>query len=82
VLLDDDQHTYGYVVEMLTTLLGHPEPTAYRMAVEVDTTGRVVVWTDSREGAELEQERIHGYGADPRIRTCRGSMSAVLEPVD
>lgn len=80
VLLDDDDHSYGYVVEMLTTLLGHSEATAYRMAVEVDTTGRVIVWTDSRRGAERERERIQAYGADPRIRACRGSMTAVLEP--
>lgn len=82
VLLDDDDHTYAYVVEMLGAVFGHSHATAYRMAVEVDTTGRVIVWTGPRETAEFKQERIHGYGADPRVRRCRGSMSAVLEPTD
>jgi ATP-dependent Clp protease adaptor protein ClpS len=82
VLLDDDEHTYAYVIEMLGALFGHPPATAYRMAQEVDRTGRVLVWTGAREVAEFKQERIHAYGADPRLRASKGSMSAVLEPAD
>lgn len=82
VLLDDDDHTYDYVIEMLARLFGHSLPTAFRMAEEVDRTGRVIVWTAHRELAELRQEQIHGYGADPRIARSAGSMSAVLEPAD
>jgi ATP-dependent Clp protease adaptor protein ClpS len=80
VLLDDDDHSYAYVVEMLGALFGHSRETAYEMAVEVDTIGRVVVWTGMRELAEHWQARVHAYGADPRIAACRGSMSAVIEP--
>jgi len=79
VLLDDDHHTYEYVIEMLGALFGHRLQAAYRMAQEVDATGRVIVWTGSREVAEFKQERVHGYGADVRIPQCKGSMSAVLE---
>ena len=82
VLLDDNEHTYAYVIEMLGAIFGHSHSTAYRMALEVDRTGRVIVWTDAREAAEFKQERMHAYGADPRISTCKGSMSAVLEPAD
>ncbi|HYE06628.1 MAG TPA: ATP-dependent Clp protease adaptor ClpS, partial [Planctomycetota bacterium] len=49
VLLNDDDHTYDYVIEMLMQLFGHSLETAYRMAVEVDRTGRVVVETTHRE---------------------------------
>lgn len=80
VLLDDDDHTYDYVLEMLAAVFGHSQPTAFRMAVEVDTTGRVIVWTAHRELAELKQQQIHAYGADARIARCKGSMSAILEP--
>ncbi len=80
VLLDDNDHTYEYVIEMLQKLFGHPRELAYLMALEVDTVGRVVVLTTSRERAELEQQRIHAYGADPRIKRCKGSMSAIIEP--
>lgn len=80
VLLDDDEHTYAYVVEMLGSVFGHARPKAFRMAEEVDASGRVIVWTGPRETAEFKQERVHGYGSDPRIAACKGSMSAVLEP--
>lgn len=80
VLLDDNDHTYEYVIEMLHRLFGHPLEQCYQMAREVDLAGRVIVLTTHRERAELEQWRIHGYGADPRIHRCKGSMSAVIEP--
>ena len=82
VLLDDDEHTYDYVVEMLGAVFGHARAKAYRMAVEVDKTGRVIVWTGALEVAEFKQERVHAYGADARVRVCAGGMSAVLEPAD
>lgn len=80
VLLDDDEHSYEYVIEMLRSLLGIPVVEAFLMAKEVDSEGRVIVLTTHRERAELEQHRIHAYGADPRIPRCKGSMSATIEP--
>lgn len=80
VLLDDNDHTYAYVIDMLRTLFGLSSPRAYQMAREVDATGRVIVLSTNRERAELERDRIHAYGADPRIDRCKGSMSAVIEP--
>ena len=80
ILLDDDDHTYEYVIEMLGRLFGHNPEVAYQMACEVDATGRVVVDTTTRERAELKQEQIHAYGADWRLDRSAGSMSAVIEP--
>lgn len=80
VLLDDDDHSYQYVIAMLQRLFGHSLETAYLMAKEVDTTGRVIVFTTHRERAELERDRIHCFGADPLIERCKGSMSAIIEP--
>lgn len=82
VLLDDDAHTYEYVIEMLMDLFGHSLPKAYEMACEVDRAGRVIVTTTTRERAELKRDQIHAYGADWRIPTCRGSMSAEVEPAE
>ena len=80
VLLDDDEHTYDYVVEMLASLFCMPAEVAFRHAVEVDTTGRTVVITCEREQAEFGRDQIHAYGADPRMAVSKGSMSAVVEP--
>lgn len=80
VLLDDDDHTYDYVVEMLRGVFGHPIEKAFHMACEVDATGRVIVCTTHRELAELKREQVIAWGTDPRISACRGSMSAIIEP--
>lgn len=80
VLLDDDDHSFEYVIQMLKTLFGYPPEKGYRMAVEVDTTGRVIVATTHLEHAELKRDQIHTFGPDPRIPRCKGSMSAIIEP--
>lgn len=80
VLLDDDDHTYDYVMEMLGKLFHHPVQVAYGMACEVDSTGRVIVETTVLERAEFKRDQIHAYGADWRLERSRGSMSARLEP--
>jgi ATP-dependent Clp protease adaptor protein ClpS len=82
ILLDDDDHTYAYVIEMLSRLFGHGLETAYKMACEVDSTGRVIVYTGVYERAEFKQQQIHAYGPDWRIEHCQGSMRAVLEPAE
>lgn len=80
VLLNDDDHTYDYVIEMLGRVFAHPPERALVMAEEVDRAGRVVVDTTTRERAELKQEQIHAYGADWRLPRSKGSMSAEIEP--
>jgi len=80
ILLDDDAHTYEYVIEMLQKLFGHSMAKAFRMACEVDLRGRVIVDTATLERAELKRDQIHAYGPDWRISSCKGSMSALVEP--
>jgi ATP-dependent Clp protease adaptor protein ClpS len=80
VLWNDDDHSYDYVVFMLKKLFGHPIPTGLRMALEVDTKGRVVVLTTTKEHAELKRDQIHAFGADRLIARSKGSMSASIEP--
>ena len=82
VLLDDNEHTYDYVVEMLTRLFRHSVATAFSMACEVDRSGRSVVCTTNKEQAEFKRGQIQSYGADRRLPHSRGSMSAVIEPAD
>lgn len=79
VLLDDDQHTYAYVIEMLAAVFGYGREKAYALASIVDTEGRVILETAGLEQVTRHQQRVHAFGADPRIPTSRGSMSAIIE---
>ena len=82
VLLNDDDHTYEYVIEMLKALFGHPVEKGYQLAKIVDTKGRAIVCTTSLERAELKRDQIHAFGADPRIPRCKGGMTAELEAAE
>src|SRR5579862_3058883 len=81
VLLNDDDHTYEYVITMLQQLFGYSREKGFLMAQEVDTTGRVIVLTTSMEHAELKRDQIHAFGPDPHSsKDCKGSMSSIIEP--
>jgi ATP-dependent Clp protease adaptor protein ClpS len=82
VLLNDDDHSYNYVIEMLQKLFFFSQAQAYSHAVEVDFTGRTIVFTGSLEEAQFAQSQIHGYGADPLIPQCHGAMTAIIEPAE
>ena len=79
VLWNDEDHTYAYVIAMLIELFGHSAEKGYQLAEEVDTTGRVIVLTTTREYAELKRDQIHAYGKDGLIDDCAGSMWATIE---
>ncbi len=79
VLLDDNDHSYEYVIEMLASIFGYGPEKAFALARIVDSEGRVILETASRPQCERHQSQIHAYGADPRIPASKGSMSAVLE---
>ena len=82
VLLDDDDHSYAYVIEMLGDVFAYSIDKSLGMAEEVDSNGRVIVLTTHREHAELKRDQILRYGADPRDPKCPGSMRAVIEPAE
>jgi ATP-dependent Clp protease adaptor protein ClpS len=80
ILLNDEDHTYDYVIEMLVKLFGMTESKAYGHAVEVDTAGTTILLTCELEKAELKRDQIHAYGPDWRLPRSVGSMAAVVEP--
>ena len=82
VLLDDDDHSYDYVIEMLGVVFTYEVEKAFQMAKEVDKSGRVIVLTTHKELAELKRDQILAYGADPRLQRSNGSMRAIVEPAE
>ena len=80
ILLNDEDHTYDYVVEMLQKLFGFAEYRAFSHAVEVDTKGITILLTCELEEVELKRNQIHAYGPDPLMPRSFGSMAAIVEP--
>ena len=79
VLLNDDDHSFEYVIRMLKELFAHPEQRGFLMALEVHEKGRCIVCTTSLERAELKRDQIHAYGKDALVADCAGSMWATIE---
>jgi ATP-dependent Clp protease adaptor protein ClpS len=80
VLLDDNDHTYDYVIEMLQKIFIFTLDQAYRHAEEVDRAGRTVLIVCELGEAEFARDQIHSYGPDWRMPRSQGSMSAIIEP--
>lgn len=82
VLLDDDHHTYAYVIEMLGDIFGYGREKAFALARMVDGEGRVILETASLERVTTHQGQVHSYGPDHRLPQSKGSMSAIIEEAD
>jgi ATP-dependent Clp protease adaptor protein ClpS len=82
VLWDSDSHSYEYVELMLRELFGHSPEQCHQMAETVDTQGKVIVLTTTKEHAELKRDQILAYGKDDRIKGCKGSMHSTIEAVE
>src|SRR5262245_50135841 len=80
IILNDDEHTFEYVIEMLQSIFGVSHATALAHTTESDVTGSSIVWTCGLEEAEQKRDRIHAYGPDWRMPNSRGSVAALVEP--
>lgn len=82
ILLNDEDHTYDYVIEMLMEIFGFDEQKAYEHTLEVDTKGHSRLTQLPLKQAEEKRDAIHGYGADPRLPRSLGAMAALIEPCE
>jgi ATP-dependent Clp protease adaptor protein ClpS len=80
ILLNDDDHTYDYVVEMLQKIFRFSAARAFSHAVDVDTRGATILASYALEEAERKRDLIHSYGPDWRLERSLGSMAALVEP--
>ncbi len=80
IILNDDEHTFEYVIEMLQAVFGFTHPTALAHTMEADATGSSIVLTTNLEEAEQKRDQVHAYGPDWRLPHSRSSVAALVEP--
>jgi ATP-dependent Clp protease adaptor protein ClpS len=80
IILNDEDHSFPYVIELLTKLFAHPIETAKELTWRIHTTGRAIVYTTHKEKAELKRDQVLGYGADPLSANSRGPLRCHIEP--
>jgi ATP-dependent Clp protease adaptor protein ClpS len=80
IILNDDEHSFDYVIEMLQHVFGFSYATAMAHTVEADNTGSSIVKTCALSEAESKRDQIHAYGPDWRMPNSRGPVTALVEP--
>jgi ATP-dependent Clp protease adaptor protein ClpS len=79
VLFNDEEHTYDYVVELLTRVCKLSRENSFRCAVEVDMVGRTIVYYGSHQDCEKVCSQILKYGPDHRLPHSMTSMNAEVQ---
>jgi ATP-dependent Clp protease adaptor protein ClpS len=80
VILNDEEHTFPYVIELLIKLFRHPLPKAEELTLRIHTAGRAIVYTTHKELAELKRDQVIAYGPDPRMKSSKGPLRCYVEP--
>ena len=80
IILNDEEHSFDYVIEMLQAIFKFPFPTAFARTLEAHNTGSAIVYTCGLEEAENKRDQIHAYGPDWRMPNSRGPVTALVEP--
>ena len=82
ILENDDHHTFEFVVEVLRKALGVTEQKAVILTSEAHNSGRAVVWTGSKEVAELKAEQIQSFHEIRANGQKLGPLGVVIEPAE
>lgn len=80
IILNDEEHTFEYVIEMLQAVFNMPHAKAFSHTLEADATGSSIVLTTNLKEAESKRDQVHAYGPDWRMPISRGSVAALVEP--
>ena len=80
IVLNDEDHTFEYVIELLTKLFGHSLLLAEKLTWQIHNSGRAIVMTTHKELAELKCDQILSYGPDPRMARSKGPLGCYIEP--
>jgi ATP-dependent Clp protease adaptor protein ClpS len=79
ILANDEDHSMEFVVEVLCKVLGCPVERAHQLMLEAHQSGRAILWTGTREVAELKAEQIQTF-AEIRETRNLGPLGCTVEP--
>ncbi len=81
LLINDEDHTYDYVVDVLTCVCGMKKVQAFQCAVEVDICGKTIVFYGSKDKCDQVARKITAYGPDHRLVHSMDGMKAIVESI-
>lgn len=83
IVLNDDKHTFPYVIETFQKIFGYSEQKCLLLAFEIHSKGRAIVWSGSKEVAELKRDQIIGAGPDLHntLAPVKFPLGVIIEPM-
>jgi ATP-dependent Clp protease adaptor protein ClpS len=82
IVENDDVHTFEYVMEVLQKVFGYELEKCFKLTEEIHTKGESLVWSGSKEVAELKVELIRSAGPDVYAsKTVKFPLGARMEPM-
>jgi ATP-dependent Clp protease adaptor protein ClpS len=82
VVLNDDLHTFQYVVETFQKVFGYSTEKCFLLAMKIHEQGREIVWSGSKEVAELKCDQVRSAGPDIYAsRKVEFPLGVLVEPL-
>ncbi len=80
ILENDEDHTFGFVMEVLQKVLACQQEKAFQLTAEAHEKGRAIIWTGSKEVAELKVEQTLSFHEILPDGRKLGALGVYLEP--
>jgi len=82
VVLNDELHTFEYVIETFMKVFGYEPQKCFQLAQQIHVHGRGIVWTGPKEVAELKRDQIRAAGPDFYAqKKVEGPLGVLIEPM-
>lgn len=82
VVINDDLHTFQYVIETFRKVFRYPGLKCLLLAVKIHFCGRSIVWSGAKEVAELKRDQIRSAGPDfYASKKVQFPLGVVIEPL-
>jgi len=80
ILENDDHHSFEFVMSVLQKALGYNEQKCYQLTLLAHESGQAIVWTGSREVAELKLEQMLSFHETKANGQKLGPLGVRIEP--
>ena len=78
VVLNDDTHTFDYVISLFHDVFGISPDTGYGMAETIHLQGWRVVFTGTWQEVVQKRAEVLAYGPDPRMPNSTGPLKVEI----
>ena len=82
VVLNDDLHSFQYVIDTFRKVFRYSGPKCFLLALQIHFRGRSIVWSGAKEVAELKRDQIRSAGPDFYARKkVEFPLGVLIEPL-